>query len=44
MDNNKWFYRMGVVFFSMATIYLLVLCYKFWIWSKWLGRLSDTFN
>tara|TARA_R100001244_G_scaffold14757_1_gene16355 strand:- start:191 stop:325 length:135 start_codon:yes stop_codon:yes gene_type:complete len=44
MDNKKWFYRMGVVFFSMATIYLMILCVKAWIWAKWIHRLSDTFN
>jgi len=44
MDNNKWFYRMGTVFFSMATIYLMILCVKAWIWAKWIHRLSDTFN
>jgi hypothetical protein len=35
---------MGVVFFSMATIYLIVLCWKAFIWAKWIHRLSDTFN
>ena len=44
MDNKKWFYRMGVVFFSMATIYLVILCVKAWIWAKWIHRLSDTFS
>jgi len=42
--ENKWFYRMGVVFFSMATIYLIILCVKAWIWAKWIHRLSDTFS
>ena len=42
--ENKWFYRMGVVFFSTATIYLMILCWKAYLWAQWLGRLSDTFN
>ena len=42
--DNKWFYRMGVVFFSTATIYLIILCVKAWIWAKWIHRLSDTFS
>jgi len=42
--ENKMFYRMGTVFFSTATIYLLILCWKAYLWSQWLHRLSDTFN
>ena len=44
MNDNKWFYRMGTAFFSMATIYLFILCYKAWVWWTWLHRLSDTFD
>ena len=40
---KKLFRITGIVFFISATIYLIVLVYKFWIWSKWLGRLQDTF-
>jgi hypothetical protein len=28
----------------MATIYLMILCVKAWIWAKWIHRLSDTFS
>lgn len=42
--EKKYFYRMGVVFFSTATVYLLILCWKAWVWFQWIGRLSDTFD
>lgn len=41
---KKYFYRTGTVFFVLASLFVVVLIYKAWVWYNWLHRMDDTFG
>tara|TARA_R110002020_G_scaffold6761_1_gene28726 strand:- start:116 stop:244 length:129 start_codon:yes stop_codon:yes gene_type:complete len=41
--NERQFHIAGTIFFITATIYLLVLVWKAFVWWQWLHRLANTF-
>ena len=41
MDKTqKWYYRMGIAFFGISSVYISCLIWKTYVWWQWLRSLQ----